>query len=156
MLIKVIKYFIYLLVTGFGIGKSPIMPGTLGSILSIPIWLLIVNLFSNFYRLFLIFLLFLFGCFCCYKFTLKIDKHDHNSIVIDEIFGMFLLLEILKGKSCTYIIIGFLIFRLLDIYKPWPISYIDNKKNTVSIMLDDLLASIIASILVLIICFFNN
>lgn len=147
----------YFLATGCGVGtisNNFIPVGTVSSIVAIPIWWIILNIFS--YRIYLIFLIFIIiiGVYCCHKATKIIGVHDHKSIVLDECIGMWITLIVVPTYSMFWICCAVLLFRILDIIKPWPISWIDNTiQGGFGIVMDDVLA---ASLTVCLLLFLMN
>lgn len=134
----------HFLASGFGSGLSSVMPGTSGSIAAIPFWLLLIQLSWIFYFLFLIFSIF-FGIYLCYQTDQDMRVHDHHSIVWDEFVGMWITLIALPTNNWQWVITGFVIFRILDISKPWPISWFDrNIRGGAGIMTDDIVAGILS------------
>ena len=128
---------------GFGAGLSPIAPGTVGTLVAVPIYILLSTFPSFMYLLFVI-ILFGVGSWASAQTTEALNIHDHPGIVIDEIVG-FLITMLFVPFSWYWIILGFFLFRLFDIWKPWPISIVDQRiKGGVGIMLDDVLAAIYA------------
>lgn len=126
---------------GFGSGLSPIMPGTCGTIVAIPIYLLLSFLSWQSYLVFLAVII-VIGFWLCDKTSRNLDEEDPPRIVWDEISG-FLLTMFIIPFNFKWIILGFILFRLFDIWKPWPISWINaNIHNGYGIMADDLLAAI--------------
>jgi phosphatidylglycerophosphatase A len=128
---------------GFGSGLIPLMPGTMGSIAAIPIiigmsflplWAyLVVTLVSA-----------IVGIKICQKLSDDLGVHDHGSIVWDEIAGMMIVF-IAVPITWYSVLVGFILFRLFDIWKPWPISFLDkNVHGGWGIMVDDLVAGLIA------------
>ena len=142
----------FFLATGFGIGLIPYAPGTWGSLLGILFylalhslgWVLIWELVFN--------LLFFFLALLACNITLeKFGISEYPALVIDETVAMMLLL-ITVPTSSIWVIIAFLTFRILDVFKPWPISTIDAKiKSGLGVMLDDLVAVLIGGFLIYII-----
>lgn len=133
---------IYFLAFGFGLGLSPIMPGTIGSLGAIPLYLLMINLDISIY-LFGCLILFSLGVAICNVTERDFGIKDNPSIVWDEIVGLLVALSMLSN-SINWFIYTFIIFRVLDIFKPWPICYVEqNTSGGLAIMLDDLLAGII-------------
>jgi len=134
-----------LLATGFGGGLSPVAPGTIGSVIG-----LIVYFIPGFEKIYVIFpaiiIFFLWGSYAAGKME-KVYGHDPSRVVIDEIVGIWISL-VLVPKKLFLIAIGFLIFRMLDIFKPFPSNYFDKKTGGFAIMLDDAIAGIYANILV--------
>ncbi len=136
---------LHLIAIGFGSGLVPFIPGTIGTLASIPFYLLISRLSISLY-LFLLFLLFLLGIWACQSATDAIGVNDHGGIVWDEFVGYFITMATAPYGS-KWIFIGFLLFRFFDILKPWPINVIDRQINGgFGIMLDDILAGIFALI----------
>ncbi len=128
---------------GFGSGLAPFAPGTFGTLVAIPLYLLCLDLSLSMY-LGLILFGFAIGVYWC-DFTSKaLGVHDHSGIVWDEIVGFFITM-IAVPPTMLNIILGFLLFRLFDIWKPWPIKLLDEKVNGgFGIMIDDVLAGIFA------------
>lgn len=137
---------IYMLAFGFGSGLVPKAPGTFGTLAAIPIYLLLVGYFSqNVYWVFLIAACILGVSICGYA-ARGMGVHDHPGIVWDEIAG-FLLTMAWAPFSWLAVLAGFVFFRLFDILKPWPISWLDRQVHGgLGIMLDDLLAGLLAAL----------
>ncbi|CUX95837.1 Phosphatidylglycerophosphatase A [Candidatus Gullanella endobia] len=135
----------HFLATGFGIGMFPYMPGTIGSLVAIPIWFLLLALPCQFYFLTIIFSFFI-GIYFCHKTELDIGIHDHGCIVWDEFIGMWITLMVLPENNWCLVLIGFFLFRLFDTWKPWPIRWFDHKVyGGIGIIIDDIIAGSIAS-----------
>jgi phosphatidylglycerophosphatase A len=135
-----------LLATGCGAGLSPWAPGTLGTIVAIPLYLL-VRVLSLPYYLVLLVLLFLAGVVICAHAARRLGVHDHPGIVWDEIVG-YLVTMTLAPPGWLWIAAGFALFRLFDILKPWPIRWLDRRVHGgFGIMVDDLLAGVFAALL---------
>jgi len=132
---------------GFGSGALPYAPGTWGTLMAIPLYLAVCDLSLSLYLM--ITLLSIIGSiWLCTKVSRDINVHDHQGMCIDEIVG-FLVTMIHIPKSAVWIIIGFLLFRLFDIWKPQPIRMIDEKvPGGLGMILDDVVAGA-ASCLVL-------
>ena len=134
---------VHLLAFGFGSGLSPVAPGTVGTVVAIPIYLLLntLSLFAYFTCLIVISLL---SVIIAGKSARLLKVHDHGGIVIDEICG-FLLTMLLAPPGWQWVIAGFVLFRLFDILKPWPIRYLDTHVDGgLGIVADDLMAGIYA------------
>ena len=132
----------HLLATLFGVGKLRPGPGTWGSLVTVLIWYFLECLHSLIFILLPIFIL--FSWIVCSKAIKDSDSEDHESIVIDEAAGMLLALTFVSRDVITYLAV-FLIFRLFDILKPWPISWADeNLKGGFGIVFDDLIAGLLA------------
>ena len=134
---------VHFLALGFGSGLVPVMPGTFGSLAAIPLLLLCMSLSTpSFIAVTLI--ASVVGIYLCGKTADDMQVHDHGSIVWDEIAGMFVTFLFLPLTAST-LVLGFLLFRLFDILKPWPIGIIDKRLHGgTGIMLDDLLAGAMA------------
>ena len=140
------------ILTGFYIGKIKYAPGTFGTLLAVPLFLLIqdLSLISKILFVFLFFLLSLFLLNISYKRKV-FDEIDDKSIVIDEIIG-YLVFIIFFENTLFDLTVGFLLFRLFDIIKPYPISLIDKKmKNALGVILDDIIAGLFSGITLFII-----
>ncbi|MCU7932288.1 MAG: phosphatidylglycerophosphatase A [Candidatus Thiodiazotropha sp. (ex Codakia rugifera)] len=136
---------VHLLAFGFGSGLLPKAPGTYGTLVGIPFYLLIQPLPQAYYLLFVL-LAFVAGIRICQKTSDDLGIHDHGGIVWDEIVG-YLVTMAFAPAGWVWILVGFLLFRLFDILKPWPIRWIDHKVGGgLGIMLDDLLAGIFAAV----------
>ena len=129
-----------ILATWFGVGLIPIMPGTLGSLAALPIAWLIINLFGHGWFLVVLIAIFFLGIVVCEKCHKQLKEKDPSIIVVDEVVGQWLAVLFLPPNLIFYSF-GFVLFRFFDIFKPWPISWVDrNIKNGVGVMLDDILA----------------
>ena len=142
----------FFLATGFGIGLIPFAPGTWGSLLGILIYLALHALgMAPLWELLIILLFFFLALWACNVVLEKRVVHDHPALVIDETVAMMLLLLTIPITT-VWVIVAFLTFRVLDIFKPWPISTIDAKiKNGLGVMLDDLVAVLISGFLIFIV-----
>ena len=128
---------------GFGSGLAPKAPGTIGTLVGLPLFWLMAD-FSLISQLLYIFLLFVAGIFVCDKSGKDIGVADHGSIVWDEIVAMMLVLTFTPPSWLSWLL-AFLLFRLFDIWKPFPIRQFDAKlKNGFGVMFDDFLAAIYA------------
>lgn len=137
---------IHFLALGFGSGLSPKAPGTMGTLAAIPLFLLISWLPLAAY-LAVVVLVSVVGIWICDRAARDFGVHDHPAIVWDEIAG-FLVTMIAVPAGLAWVVLGFLLFRLFDILKPWPIRWLDRHVHGgVGIMLDDLLAGAFALVL---------
>ena len=147
-----LKSPIHLLALGFGAGCVPKMPGTVGTLVGILFYLPMMTLSWLLYIGATIVLL-LFGIWLCEVTTRHLGVHDHGAIVWDEIVG-FLITMTAVPPDWRFVLMGFVLFRLFDICKPWPISWLDRKvTGGLGIMLDDVLAGIFALIVLQIIVY---
>ena len=128
---------------GLGSGLSPYAPGTMGTLVAVPLYLLAAHFGSLSVIISCAVICFL-GIYLCARTTKALGVHDHPSIVLDEIAGYFLTM-LFAPVSVTTVVSGFVLFRLFDILKPWPISVIDTRvKGGLGVMLDDVLAGLFA------------
>ncbi len=135
----------HLLATGFGSGLSPWVPGTMGSLASIPFWWLMTCLPLPLYYL-LVLLGISVGIYLCHRTAKDMGVHDHGSIVWDEFIGMWITLMTIPAHNWQWVTAGFLVFRLLDMWKPWPIRWFDrNVPGGMGIMVDDIVAGVFAA-----------
>jgi len=134
---------IHFLAFGFGSGLAPKAPGTFGTLMAVPLFLLMADLTQTIYIGVCLFVS-ITGIYICGQSAKLLKTHDHPGIVWDEFAGFFITMI---GFAATWqnIIIGFILFRIFDILKPWPIKWIDKKvEGGVGIMLDDILAGVFA------------
>jgi phosphatidylglycerophosphatase A len=138
--------FFLLFATGFGVGYSPIAPGTLGSLIAIPIYYFLSEIPSPLYEITLIGFFFL-SVWISENAEIFFGKKDDQRIVIDEIVG-FLISMLWVPKTLPFIIIGFFLFRFFDILKLFPIRRLERKlKGGFGVVLDDVMAGVYANII---------
>lgn len=133
-----------IIATFFGIGYLPVMPGTFGSIAGVAIYYFLAKHEYVFYGL--LFLLIMLGFGACGRAENAFKRKDPRSIVIDEVVGVMIAF-ILVPVTWINIIIVFVLFRLIDIFKPFPIRKIEKVPGSFGIMLDDIVAGFYANIL---------
>ena len=134
---------IQFLALGFGSGLLPKAPGTFGTLAAIPVFLLLAPL-STVYYLSVVIVFSLLGIYLCGYAAKAAGVHDHPAIVWDEIVG-FLITMFMVPISWQSVVVGFVLFRLFDIVKPWPISYLDKHcHGGFGIMIDDIVAGLAA------------
>lgn len=128
---------------GLGTGLSPKAPGTVGTLVGFPLFLLIQP-YSLAMQWLMLGGLFLLGIYLCELTGKAIGVSDHGGIVWDEIVAMMLVLTIVP-MTWGWWVLAFLLFRLFDIWKPFPIRQCDAQvKGGLGVMLDDLLAAVYA------------
>ena len=134
---------VHFLAFGFGSGLSPKAPGTMGTLAAILLYLLLMNLPLTGYLL-AVLLISVVGIWICGESSRRLGVHDHGGIVWDEFAG-FLLTMTAAPQGWAWIVLGFALFRLFDIWKPWPVRVADRQLHGgLGIMLDDILAGIYA------------
>lgn len=140
---KVLTNPVHFLAFGFGSGLAPVAPGTFGTLAAIPLYLLMQGLSLPVYLL-ITAIVCIVGIRICGKSSEMLGVHDHSGIVWDEFAGYFVTM-IAAPSGWIWIVIGFALFRLFDIWKPWPISVLDKQVHGgLGIMVDDILAGFFA------------
>lgn len=145
----------YWMATGFGAGFAPVAPGTVGALEGIVIYLAVRAFGFGQLTLFLGFIilnigLFILGVWASIKTCGVIGTSDPHQIVIDEISGQLISLTplvLLPSLSIPGLIIGFLLFRAFDIFKPYPIRKLERLPGGLGVMADDALAGIYSAVL---------
>ena len=144
-----------LLSTGFGVGLSPVAPGTAGSFVAALIYLFAIDPFKDISNYFFYYSLFIFFSFflglIIYPRTTGTDK-DPSYFVWDEFVGMWIASFPIALSSSTlmWLFFSFLLFRLFDIWKPWFIKSLNEKQGALWVMMDDVIAGLISSFLIFI------
>lgn len=152
---KVLTNPVHFLAFGFGSGLAPFAPGTFGTLAAIPLYLLMTSLSPPLYLL-IVAIVSIVGVWICGKSSEILGVHDHSGIVWDEFAGYFITM-IAAPAGWIWIIIGFILFRLFDIWKPWPISVLDKQVHGgFGIMIDDILAGVFALICLQLIYFLST
>ncbi|ANO50875.1 phosphatidylglycerophosphatase A family protein [Woeseia oceani] len=136
---------VHFLAFGFGSGLAPKAPGTAGSVAGILVAWAFLPLPMTL-RLAVGVLIALVGIWICGESARRIGVHDHPGIVWDEIAGIYLTLLVVPAQI-TWWLAAFGLFRLFDIWKPWPIRDLDHRLHGgLGIMLDDLAAALYAAL----------
>jgi phosphatidylglycerophosphatase A len=136
--------------TFFGAGYLPRAPGTAGALAAIPLALLLDRLGTPSYLLALLAVVAL-GIWAADVYDEAWGTHDAQTIVVDEAAGTLLTLALVP-RTAANLLLGFLLFRLFDIWKPWPVRWADRHVGGgFGSMLDDLLAGCYAAALLLVI-----
>jgi len=134
---------VHLLAFGFGSGLSPWAPGTMGTLAAMLIYLPLSQLPFEGYAL-LTLAAIVVGIWICGWSARQLGVHDHPGIVWDEIAG-YLVTMLAAPAGLVWMLVGFVLFRLFDILKPWPISWFDRRVGGgLGIMLDDVVAGLAA------------
>jgi phosphatidylglycerophosphatase A len=146
--------FFLLLATGFGVGYSPVAPGTLGTLVVIPVYYFLSENPSPLYEITLISFFFL-SVWISENAEIFFGKKDDQRIVVDEMMG-FLITMLWIPKTTRFILIGFFLFRLFDILKPFPIHRLERSlKGGWGVVLDDVMAGVYGNIILQIISYFT-
>ena len=140
---------VHFLAFGFGAGLSPWAPGTAGTLVAVPIGIVTYSLGLP-VRFALVALIAAVGVWLCGESARRLNAHDHPGIVWDEIAG-YLLAMLAAPPGWPWVVVGFGLFRLFDIVKPWPIKDLDHGLGGgVGIMLDDIVAGVYAAAVMLV------
>lgn len=141
--LSLLKNPVHGLAFGFGSGLVPKAPGTAGTVMAIPLYLLFAQLPLFEYAILLV-VTFLIGVYLCHKTAKDLDVHDHPGIVWDEFVGYWITM-LAAPVGWYWIVVGFVLFRIFDVLKPWPISWLDKHVHGgFGIMIDDVLAGFMA------------
>ena len=133
------------LALGLGSGLAPKAPGTFGTLAAVPL-VAALSYLGNSYLLAFVLAGTWLGIYVCGQTAKDIGEHDHGAIVWDEFIGFAITMLWLPLHWQT-LMLGFVLFRLFDIVKPWPISWFDKKVHGgLGIMLDDIVAGLLAMI----------
>ncbi len=128
---------------GFGSGLMPRGPGTAGTLMAVPLFLLMADWQLPLYTM-VVLVAAVLGVWICGTASRQLGVHDHGGIVWDEFVGYWVTMWAVP-VSWTWIVAGFVVFRIFDILKPWPISVLDKKvEGGFGIMIDDIAAGVLS------------
>jgi phosphatidylglycerophosphatase A len=136
--------FVLLIASGFGSGYSPIVPGTTGTLVAIPVFLILSAIPSPGYEITVAAFFFL-AVWTAGEAQAHWGVKDDQRIVIDEIAG-FLVTMLWMPRTLISIILGFFLFRFFDIVKPPPVRRLEKIRGGYGVVLDDVLAGVYANI----------
>ena len=143
---KINDLFILFIATGCFSGKIPFIPGTFGTVVGLPLAFLVSRIYPSYGAIFLVLFIF-FSVFIARQAQIVLNQHDPGCIVIDEIAGIMITLYGLPFNGFN-VLLGFILFRVLDIFKPFPIGIIDQKiTGGTGVVLDDVAAGLMANII---------
>jgi len=144
------KYFSYWIATFLGIGKLPLAPGTWASLVAVPLFYPLILMGNPLVHVGVLVAIYFLGVFTCTQYAKDLGEVDPSSAVIDEVLGMGVaMLAIPKQGSfyqLAFVVMAFILFRIFDIWKPYPIRRIEKLPGGWGIMTDDLVAGIYARI----------
>ncbi|WP_422409626.1 MULTISPECIES: phosphatidylglycerophosphatase A [unclassified Endozoicomonas] len=144
---------VHFLAFGLGSGLSPVAPGTFGTVAAIPFYLMFQYLPLWNYFLVLVVSIIL-GIWLCGKTSKDLGVHDHPGIVWDEFVGYWITM-LAAPRGWEWVLVGFILFRIFDIWKPWPIGWLDKRVHGgLGIMIDDIVAGIFALVCLQVIAYF--
>jgi phosphatidylglycerophosphatase A len=136
----------FLLATWFGVGLLPFASGTYGSLAALPIAALVESTFGFSGLAAVALLILIVGVWAAGVCVREMGEPDPSVVVIDEVAGQLLVLLMVPAEPLLYAA-GFLLFRLFDIVKPWPVCWADRRlAGGLGVMLDDVLAAGYAAI----------
>lgn len=139
----------HFIAAGFGSGAMPIIPGTFGTLMAIPFYLLMKDFSFQLYLVITI-IFCIFSMYLSDKVAKEINVHDHPGMNIDEFAGFFATMLFVPATP-YYIIAGFILFRIFDILKPFPINWIDQHVHGgFGIVLDDIVAGIVSGLVLVV------
>lgn len=134
-----------MLAFGFGAGAMPKAPGTWGTLIALPIYFALSGLSLTFY-LAIVALMLVAGIWICHTTARDLNVHDHPGIVWDEIVGYLITMIAVPAEGWWWLV-GFVLFRLFDITKPFPIRQLDRQvEGGFGIMIDDVVAAVYAAL----------
>lgn len=140
------NWVIKTLATGFGLGWAPVAPGTFGTLGAIPLYILLSQ-FSPLAYMAATLALIILAVFVAELAESLFQSYDSKHVVIDEVVG-FLVAMVWVPVNLKNLAVGFLLFRLFDALKPWPISVLDRRiKGGIGVVIDDVAAGLITSVL---------
>ena len=143
---QILRDPILFLAFGFGSGLSRYMPGTMGTLAAIPLYLLLIATNNTTTYLIVTVVSMVLGVWICQYAAEKLAVHDFGGIVWDEVIGLLITL-IGFSFSWQILVAGFVLFRLFDIIKPWPIGVLDKRiQGGLGIMVDDVVAALFANL----------
>ena len=132
---------LYFIAFGLGSGTIPFAPGTFGTLMAIPFYLLLAPLSIPLYSIFVV-LFTAVSMLICHRIISEIHVEDHPGMCIDEFAGFFVTM-IGAPHGWMWVALGFILFRLFDIWKPWPIYIMDkNIHGGFGMVLDDVIAGL--------------
>ena len=144
---------ITILASFFYLGYSPIAPGTMGTIGAIPLYYLLTAYLTNIQYLIAAIILTVFGIIISFKAVALYNEDDAKEIVIDEVVG-YLVTMILIAPNTLNIVLGFFLFRFFDIVKPFPVRRFERLRGGYGVVMDDVVAGIMACLTLHIINYF--
>lgn len=146
---------VHFIAFGFGSGTIPFAPGTMGTLMAIPFYLLIRHFPLGIY-ISIVIVATMVGVWVCDVTEKALGTHDYKGIVWDEVCGYGVTM-LAAPHHWQWVVIGFFLFRLFDIWKPWPICWIDRYvQGGLGVMLDDVLAGVYSLVVLQIVYYFTD
>ena len=133
--------------TVLGVGRSPAAPGTAGSIVALPIAWLIAALWGRLMLMLAIIVVLGFGAWACELYSRANGREDPSECVVDEVAGQWIICAFAPLSIAAYFV-AFILFRIFDIVKPWPVGFVERRvPGGLGIMADDVVAALMGSII---------
>jgi phosphatidylglycerophosphatase A len=132
------------LATWFGCGLVPIAPGTAGTLGAVPLYLIVVHLGRGALAL-VLFTVTSLGIWAASRVANELRQKDPQVVVIDEVAGLLVTMLPVREVSVGALVAGFLLFRLFDIVKPWPVRSLEKLPGGWGIVLDDVAAGLLGA-----------
>ena len=130
---------------GMGSGLVRPAPGTWGTVAGLAVFWLLISYLSAQVAFIVMLTVSIYGTWCAHRSAIKMGVHDYGGIVIDEWVGIWITLALVE-PSIINLLAGFVLFRIFDILKPWPIGWVDKHvSGGLGIMIDDVLAGLISA-----------
>lgn len=138
-----------------GAGFAPLAPGTAGSLVSVAVWLILERWIPGALHLPVhaawVTILTLIGIWASTRAEIRIGKHDPKQVVVDEFVGQQIAYMGLSPMGWKSLVLGFVLFRLFDVWKPFPIHQSQELRGGWGIVVDDVLAGVYALIVVIVV-----
>jgi len=142
---RLLREPIHFFALGFGAGLSPRAPGTVGTLVAVPLIMFIAS-FGWIAHAIATLVIIVSGIYICGRSASRLGVHDHPGIVWDEFAG-FAVTMLAVPVTWQWLLAGFVLFRFFDIVKPWPIREADHSlRGGLGIMLDDVIAGVFAGV----------
>jgi phosphatidylglycerophosphatase A len=139
-----------LLATVFGVGRSPTAPGTAGSVVALPFAWIIAMAGGRFALMLAAIIVLGIGAWACELYARENGREDPSECVIDEVAGQWIICAFAPLSVLAYFV-AFILFRLFDILKPWPIKYFERTvPGGLGIMVDDVIAALMGSVILVV------
>ena len=138
-----------LIATWFGIGRLPVAPGTWGSAVTLPIGWIVASWVGPIWLFLAAGIVFVVGWWAAGVYAHRNDTEDPGEVVVDEVAGQLVALAVVPIDPAYYVA-AFVLFRIADIWKPWPVSFAERRLGGgLGIMADDIVAGGYAVIVLL-------
>jgi phosphatidylglycerophosphatase A len=157
---KTLFDYVSIAIATVGVGFIPLAPGTWGSLVGVLIFLLYtgINAFSNYSTIaWIVFIILVcaIGIFASQQAERIFDEEDPQRVVVDEVAGQLIAYSSVAVIDWKHLLVGFVLFRLFDIWKPYPINKLQDLHGGFGVMADDILAGIYAAMIIYTLTFFN-